>query len=253
VKSLPRAARFLLCYVLAGGLLVLAAQALVRAKAAAYTVRAGALLDSWVANESKTPSESERKRVEWALRRAAFLDPANPDIHDRLSQLYMWQATREPENLGALLWQIAEGLREARATVAAQPGWSLAWAYLAVWKARFDLLDEEFHLALERATALGPWFSLVNRILVTALLPIWKDIPPADRSLVIQAAARGLQQKDSQILRTVRESGRLPEVCAFLRNEREASRMPVSKNSVSATYGQDSQSKAWYSFCDGIY
>lgn len=214
--KLPHTFRFLLCYALAAGLLVLAAGALVRAKAAAYTARAGALLDFWVSKESKTPSESERKRVEWALRRAGSLDPANPDIHDRLSQFYMWQVTRGTEDLGALLWRIAEGLREARATVAAQPGWPLAWAYLAVWKARFDLPDEEFHLALQRATVLGPWFYLVNRVLVSALLPIWKEIPPADRSLVIQAAIRGLQQKDGEILHVIQESGRWGEVCAAL-------------------------------------
>lgn len=214
--KLPRTFRFLLCYALAAGLLVLAAGALVRAKAAAYAARAGALLDFWVTHDSKTPSESELKRVEWALLRAAHLDPANPDIHDRLSQFYMWQATQESENLGALLWQIEEGLREARTTVAAQPGWPLAWAYLAAWKARFDLLDEEFHLALQRATVLGPWLYLVNRVLVSALLPIWKEIPPADRSLVIQAAIRGLQQKDGKILHVIQESGRWGEVCAAL-------------------------------------
>ncbi|HWO99580.1 MAG TPA: hypothetical protein VNL74_03005 [Methylococcus sp.] len=214
--NLPRLFRFLLGYALAAGLLVLAAGALVRAKAAGYTARAGALLDFWVTHDSKTPSEAERKRVEWALRKAVFLDPANPDIHDRLSQFYMWQATQEPENLGALLWRIEEGLREARMTVAAQPGWPLAWAYLAAWKARFDLLDEEFHLALQRATVLGPWFYLVNRVLVSASFPVWKDIPLEDRPLVIQAAIRGLQQKDRETLRAIRESGHLGEVCAAL-------------------------------------
>ncbi|QJD30648.1 hypothetical protein [Methylococcus geothermalis] len=213
--------RILVCYLLAGGLFFLAWTCLKGFKAAVYSIQVGAVFNAWAARPDKPPSDGEMKRVERALREASVLDPQSPVIHEHLSQLYVWQATRDGVDSDVVAALGAKSLAEARRVVSLRPAWPMAWARLLSLKAGFDLPDAEFSRSLERATTLGPWDLPTSKVVAAAVLPIWEEVSPEDRQIAANAAVRGLRQDSKQMLPIVRESGRLVEVCAAMAGQPE--------------------------------
>ncbi|MDF9393281.1 MULTISPECIES: hypothetical protein [Methylococcus] len=208
--------RILVCYLLAAGFLFLGWTCLKRAKAGLHEAQVGWLFKAWTANPDKAPSGAELSRIERVLRGAVVLDPDNPVLHEQLCQLYLWQLTLARGDPDAEARLSAKATAEARRGVSLRPAWPMAWARLLGLKATFDVPDDEFRLALRRATALGPWDFQTSLAVVAAVLPIWEEVSPEDREVAMNAAIRGFQQKPKDMLPVVQESGRLVEVCAAM-------------------------------------
>ncbi|QXP90549.1 hypothetical protein [Methylococcus capsulatus] len=215
------ALRILLCYLLAGGLFFLGWTCLKRAKAGVHEIQVGWLFKAWMAQPDKQPSEAELNRIERVLRGAVALDPDNPVLHEQLCQLYMWQLALARSNPDAEARLSAKATAEARRGVSLRPAWPMAWARLLGLKAAFDVPDDEFRLALRRATTLGPWDFQTSQAVAAAVLPIWEEVSPEDREAAVNAAIRGFQQKPGDMLPIVQDSGRLVEVCAAMAGQPE--------------------------------
>jgi hypothetical protein len=213
--------RILVCYFLAGGLFFLGWTCLKRAKAGVHALQVGLLFKAWTEKPDKPPSERELNRIERVLRAAVVLEPDNPTLNEQLCQLYLWQLALAGGNPDAEAKLSAKATAEARRAVSLRPAWPVAWARLLGLKATFDIPDEEFSLALRRATALGPWDFQTSLAVAAAVLPIWEEVSPEDSRIAVNAAIRGLRQDSKQMLPIVRESGRLVEVCAAMAGQPE--------------------------------
>lgn len=215
------ALRILLCYLLAGGLFFLSWTCLKRAKAGVHALQVELLFEDWAAKPDQPPSAGELNRIERVLRTALVLEPDNPTLHEQLCQLYLWRLAHAGGNPDREAKLSAQAIAAARRAVSLRPAWPVAWARLLDLKATWDMPDEEFSLALRRATALGPWDFPTSLAVAAAVLPIWDEVSPPDRELAVNAAIRGFQQKPQDMLPIVRESGRLVEVCAAMAGQPE--------------------------------
>lgn len=179
-----------------------------------YSDRADAAMIYWSSPAMKRkPKRGEVLHVSNLLARARALAPDDPTHHERLAQLYLWElATQSPTaKRRRALHDL--GLAEVRRVVAEEPGWALAWAALLVWKAEFEELDEEFRIALERATTLGQWHFAVHWAVLQAAFPLWDRLSPEDRERVLDTGVRGLRQYPKQALLVLGNFERLADVC----------------------------------------
>ena len=179
-----------------------------------YSDRADAAMIYWSSPAMKrNPHPGEILHVWNLLARARALAPDDPTHHERLAQLYLWELATQSPTTKRRRTLHPLGLAEVRRVVAARPGWALAWAALLVWKAEFEELDEEFRIALERATTLGQWHFAVHGSVLQAAFPLWDQLSPADRDRVLDTGVRGLRQYPKLALPILKSFDRLADVC----------------------------------------
>lgn len=185
--------------------------------ASRYSDRADAAMTFWTTSEmQRDPTQSEINYLEKLLSRSRSLSPGNPTDHERLSQLYLWELlTQSPDELRRRSLHDL-GLTEARRFVADEPGWALAWAELLVWKAEFEEIDQEFRVALERATTLGEWHKKIHPAVLQATLPVFNQLSTEDRERVLVTGGRGLRQNPGLTLPILKDFERLSDVCRRL-------------------------------------
>lgn len=205
---------WLLCYGLAALLVWAGVGQLRAALASRYSDRADAAMIYWSTPAMKRkPNHGEILHVWNLLARARALAPDDPTVRERLGQLYLWElATQSPTpKRRQALHDL--GLAQVRRVVAEEPGWALAWAKLLVWKAEFEEVDQEFRIALERATTLGQWHFAIHGAVLQAAFPIWEQLNADDRERVLDTGVRGLRQYPKLVLPILRNFERLTDVC----------------------------------------
>ena len=136
-----------------------------------------------------------------------------------LAQLYLWDLATHPEDEARRRLLHDEGLAAARFSVAHWPGWALSWARLLVYKAEFNELDNEYRVALERATFLGKWQPNIHIAVLRSTLPVWESLSAVQREIALETGVRGLKQARPGTVAVLREYGRLEDVCRLLSRE----------------------------------
>lgn len=157
----------------------------------------------------------------WALarqaaRRASERYPvANGEYLDRLGRVSLWQPG-VPAHAAELRAQRQDALAAFRQSLAARPGWPWTWVRLAHAKLALGQLDEEFDLALRRASALGHGRPEVNRDLAGLGLYAWPALDIGQRTLTLEAARRAVvhsPQHARLIYDLARHNGRVEPLC----------------------------------------
>ena len=164
----------------------------------------------------RIPHSTQISYLKKLLDRAIELAPDNPTHRDRLAQLYLWELATQKVDESRRRVLHDEGLAAARFSVAHLPGWALSWVRLLVFKSEFNELDNEFRVALERATTLGKWQANIHTAVLRATLPVWDGLNDTQRELALDAGVRGLRQGRSSTVAVLKEYDRLTDVCQRL-------------------------------------
>lgn len=189
---------------------------LIRSIADFYADNAESWLNYWRAHKMLTVPTQDWETAYGTSLRAIALDPGNARHEDILSQMMMWRLSDPALAKSERTRIMSEGMKHARRNTAGRPAWPYAWAGLLQWKAVVAEIDDEFRLALERSSTLGPWETPVQRIVVQIGAAYWDKLNETDKSRVLDAAKRGLEQQEKEMAAVITKTGLGDAVCATL-------------------------------------
>lgn len=176
---------------------------------------------SWSAANSRVNNSS------WFLAKqhylaAAHLMPDHPDYLYNLGRLqylnvlFFIPPLANAEALAAL----EEAETYLKQSIRERPAWPLAWAHLAMVKAAQMKFDDQYLLAIERSTTLGPWEPGVQVAVTDSGFKGWHLLNKEYQRLVIDNALRGVNSKSpgqsGRMVRLIKNLQRESSICPFL-------------------------------------
>lgn len=189
--------------------------------------QADAFLSDWQ-SKGNEPSPRAWQVAHDAAQRAIALYPvANGEYLQRLGLIQQWQQFRLPFGSAEASESRRAALHSLRAAGQARPTWPEHWTALAYAKLYLLEFDSEFHHALERAHALGPWRIEVNRRLAEIGLIAWPQLSSEQRRQILESARRTVAYsgKEANALMVIAaHTGMTAPLCASLSDELKASR-----------------------------
>jgi hypothetical protein len=163
------------------------------------SIHAERALVHWEAEDSPPSQAFWALTLSRAERSVAWYPVANGEYLDRLGRVRAWGVSvSEAEQLDGQP-QMMEGALEAfRRSTEARPAWPWTWLRLAYGKGALDRFDEEFELALHRASATGAGRLDVNRSLAQLGFSHWDQLTRTQRTLALQAARRAASHSPAE-------------------------------------------------------
>lgn len=139
-------------------------------------------------------------------------DPHNPELLSLMGNVYEWnsfQADNEIQNNqnGKL------ALDYYRKAVQLRPQWPYTWSGIALLKYKMSEFDQEFQLALNNATELGPWEPKVQEIIAEVGLTSWDELEHTQRITIVENIRRGVTMQPRVMLDILKKYGQLRLVC----------------------------------------
>lgn len=171
--------------------------------------------------QAGAPSLEEWSNTQTELENAKRLNPNDANYYQLEGILHEWRlytvGTSDSQIEQVAFLQLAADAY--RISVSLRPAWPYAWAQLARQKSFLGQIDEEFDLALERATTLGAWEQQVHQIINEIGLLRWENLNTASRAAVIGNLQRGLSLNgtDALLLNSLQTSELFPAtLCPLL-------------------------------------
>lgn len=189
--------------------------------------QAEAFLEDWASKGLQPDPRAWAVAQGAALRAISRYPTADGEYLDLLGRVYSWQHISEP--FGSPL---AEPSRQAaldayRAAVAARPTWPYTWLRLADTKLHLAQFDDEFRLALARATELGPTRIQIQREIAGIAFAAWPQLDTSERQRALDSARRTVAygQRDAQQIHTrAAQLGLADTLCASLDEQLKTTR-----------------------------
>ncbi len=147
-------------------------------------------LDRWPTQAKATADLDEAAEL---LHYGLLITPDNPEHHADNARYWLTQtlaADLEPRIKSGYIEKAHAAIRQA---IALKPVSRHAWALLLMIKREQHLIDEEFRVALARATQLGPWDPEVQWVVANVGLANWKQLPENEQLIVSNNLARGFK------------------------------------------------------------
>jgi len=161
--------------------------------------------------------------AESAAQRAIAFAPVAFAIHyDRLGRIYEWRHLHLPFGNEAAVESRLAARDAYKQTLQLRPLWPYTWARHAYIKLRLWQIDEEFDLALRKATELGPWRAGVNKTVAEIGFISWQALDADQRMLILEAAKRVIQQNPKTgmgVIALAKKLHRLADLCAVFEND----------------------------------
>ncbi|HDZ57873.1 MAG TPA: hypothetical protein ENI17_09705 [Pseudomonas xinjiangensis] len=157
-------------------------------------------LQSWEQADSppsKTYWELSRMRAERAVSQFPVV---SGEYSDRLGRVLSWGPLVERPDADSKQ-EIELALHAFRESAAARPSWPWTWLRIAYAKRGLQQVDEEFALALQRASELGTGRVELNRGLASLGFMSWESLDREQRTLTLAAAGRAAAHSSDEAAR----------------------------------------------------
>ena len=177
-------------------------------------------LDAW-RTTGRAPSLKSWANTQEELAYAKRLNSNDPNYFQLQGLLHEWRfflADAPYSNDEGFSFR-QQAITAYRTAITLRPAWPEGWAHLARQKAIAGQVDEEFDLAIERATTLGHWEMLVHLLITETGLMAWPSLSPISRTAVIANLERGLSlpRTDRLLLNFLQGHESFPELlCPLL-------------------------------------
>ena len=100
-----------------------------------------------------------------------------------------------------------------RKAIELRPQWPYTWSSIALLKYKMSEFDQEFQLALNNATELGPWEPNVQKIIAEVGLSSWIELEHTQRITIVENIKRGVTMQPRVMLDILNKYGQLRLVC----------------------------------------
>lgn len=172
-------------------------------------------LRNWQQSDSP-PSEGywsmSLQRAETAVERAPVV---NGEYLDRLGRVLLWGPLVAPEG-SAVESQQQGALQAFRQSVEVRPAWPWSWLRLAYAKQGLQQMDDEFDLAIHRASELGAGRVEMDSDLAALGFSAWGDLTTSQRTVILKAAGRSAaysKNEAQQMYNLASASGLVTQLC----------------------------------------
>lgn len=168
-----------------------------------------------IINTTRTTQNTQTKinQANSQLSQALKYFPNNPDYLD-LAGLLQELQSNQPGVVGKTHRQALEkAAAYYRKALAQRPLWPYSWANLLAVKDKLGELDDEFHLALQRAVETGPWEPRVQLQVLRTGLKRWDRLAASERGMVRETIAHALRKQPREAFLIIRSYARPDLVC----------------------------------------
>ncbi len=173
--------------------------------------KARVFIKQWENNVDSFSSDDWDKAYSTA-KAALEKDPYNPELFSLMGNVYEWNSfqghNQSHNNQNAEL-----ALNHYRKAVELRPQWPYTWSGIVLQKYKMSEFDQEFQLALNNATELGPWEPNVQKIIAKVGLTSWNELEHSQRITIVENIRRGVTMQPRVMLDILKTYGQLRLVC----------------------------------------
>ncbi len=178
--------------------------------------KARVFIKQWENNVDSFSSDDWDKAYSTA-KAALEKDPHNPELFSLLGNVYEWNSFQGHNQSHNNQFQDKQNRKLAlnyyRKAVELRPQWPYTWSGIVLLKYKMSEFDQEFQLALNNATELGPWEPNVQKIIAEVGLTSWNELEHSQRITIVENIRRGVTMQPRVMLDILKTYGQLRLVC----------------------------------------
>ncbi len=178
--------------------------------------KARVFIKQWENDVDSFSSEDWNKAYSTAIS-ALEKDPYNPELLSLMGNVYEWNSFQGHNQSHNNKFQNIQNRKLAldyyRKAVELRPQWPYTWSGIVLLKYKMSEFDQEFQLALNSATELGPWEPNVQKIIAEVGLISWNKLEHSQRITIVENIRRGVTMQPRLMLDILKKYGQLRLVC----------------------------------------
>jgi len=178
--------------------------------------KARVYLKHWV-NDANSFSTEDWDKAYSYVKSALEKDPYNPELLSLMGNVYEWNSFQSYNQSQNNQFQNNQNRKLAldyyRNAVELRPQWPYTWSDIVLLKYKMSEFDQEFQLALNNATELGPWEPNVQKIISEVGLSSWNELEHSQRITIVENIRRGVTMQPRVMLDILEKYGQLRMVC----------------------------------------
>jgi len=160
---------------------------------------------------------STLNKTEWTIAynsvsEALDKDPLNPELLTLMANVQEWKIYLDKNDVKNNHY-LSLALNNYRKAAQLRPTWPHTWSHISLVKYRMGEIDQEFQLAIENATKMGPWEPRVQQIVAEVGLSVWKELDFSMREKIVRNIQRGIKNQPVLMLDILKKHGQLNMVC----------------------------------------